>query len=228
MFTVDDFILKSFSYVDDCWITEAMSSQESFQMKLFFQKERQKKFLYTSICIAAAACIVSLSLFLSIVYKNGQNQPMQPELETQFESESESEPNSNPSTELDFSNEPSFETAGNNFTLFSNGIQISRDFTSIIYGYSGNLLLLDPNQKDRLCSAIESLSLTSTSDEELSNYQNLVGAYLLEFDNGITCSFTDEYFCYTNSNQPAVSTLYRLTGSDEFSTIRNLLEELSQ
>lgn len=220
---MDDFIIKSLSYIDDYWITEAMSSQESLQMKLFFQKERQKHFLYTGLCIAAAACIVSLSLFVSIVHKKGQNQPMQPALETQFESEPE------PNTEKDFSDKPSFDSDDNIFSLSSNGIHISRDFTSIIYGYAGNSLSLsDPNQKERLCSAIESLALARASDQELSSYQNLVGAYLLEFDNGITCSFTNEYFYYTDNNQPERSALYRLTDSNEFSTIRDLLEELSQ
>lgn len=51
--------------------------------------------------------------------------------------------------------------------------------------------------KDRLCSAIEALSLQEASDEDLANYESLTGSYLIEFDNGIICAFTSQYFYYS-------------------------------
>ena len=55
--------------------------------------------------------------------------------------------------------------------------------------------------KDRLCSAIEALSLQEASDEDLANYESLTGSYLIEFDNGIICASTSQYFYYSNGAQ---------------------------
>lgn len=210
---MNDLIMRALSYVDDRWITEAMSDQETLKMKRFFQKERQKQYLCTGMCIAAAACILSISLMWSMIHKNRNNHPLQSTLmETQSESESTSE-----------------STTERHSETTASQISINRNFTSIIYGYAGNTLSLnDPAQKDRLCSAIEALSLEDASDEDLANYESIVGSYLIEFDNGIACAFTSQYFYYSNSTQPEMSRLYRLSNSDDFDTIRSLVEELAQ
>lgn len=70
--------------------------------------------------------------------------------------------------------------------------------------------------KDRLCSAIEALSLQEASDEDLANYESLTGSYLIEFDNGIICAFTSQYFYYSNGAQTEAPKLYRLLNSDDF------------
>ena len=67
---MNELIMRALSYVDDRWITEAMSDYETVKMKHFFQKERRKKYLCTAVCIAAAAFILSISLIWSIVHKN--------------------------------------------------------------------------------------------------------------------------------------------------------------
>ena len=90
---MNELIMRALSYVDDRWITEAMSDYETVKMKHFFQKERRKKYLCTAVCIAAAAFILSISLIWSIVHKNMNNHldnhPLCPTLvETQSESES--------------------------------------------------------------------------------------------------------------------------------------------
>lgn len=74
---MNDLIMRALSYVDDRWITEAMSDQETLKMKRFFQKERKKQFLCTGICIATAACILSISLMWSMIHKNRNNHPLQ-------------------------------------------------------------------------------------------------------------------------------------------------------
>ena len=51
---------------------------------------------------------------------------------------------------------------------------------------------------------------------------------LLEFDNGIICAFTSQYFYYSNGAQTEAPKLYRLLNSDDFDTIRRLVEELTQ
>lgn len=108
-------------------------------------------------------------------------------------------------------------------------IYINRDFTSITYGYAGNTFSIsDSAMKDRLCSAIEALSLQEASDEDLANYESLTGSYLIEFDNGIICAFTSQYFYYSNGAQTEAPKLYRLLNSDDFDTIRRLVEELIQ
>ena len=90
---MNELIMRALSYVDDRWITEAMSDYETVKMKHFFQKERRKKYLCTAVCIAAAAFIMSISLIWSILHKNMNNHldnhPLLPTLvETQSESES--------------------------------------------------------------------------------------------------------------------------------------------
>ena len=70
---MNELIMRALSYVDDRWITEAMSDYETVKMKHFFQKERRKKYLCTAVCIAAAAFILSISLIWSIVHKNMNN-----------------------------------------------------------------------------------------------------------------------------------------------------------
>ena len=214
---MNDLIMRALSYVDDRLITEAMSDQETLKMKRFFQKERQKQYLCAGMCIAAAACILSISLMWSMIQKNRTNHPLQPTLmETQSEFESESEFESKAIAEM-------------HSEATSNQISINRDFTSITYGYAGNTLSLnDSARKDRLCSAIEALSLEDASDEDLANYESVVGSYLIEFDNGIACAFTSQYFYYSNSTQPEISKLYRLSNSDDFDMIRSLVEELAQ
>ena len=67
---MNELIMRALSYVDDRWITEAMSDYETVKMKHFFQKERRKKYLCTAVCIAAAAFIMSISLIWSIFHKN--------------------------------------------------------------------------------------------------------------------------------------------------------------
>ena len=42
---MNELIMRALSYVDDRWITEAMSDYETVKMKHFFQKERRKKYL---------------------------------------------------------------------------------------------------------------------------------------------------------------------------------------
>ena len=37
---MNELIMRALSYVDDRWITEAMSDYETVKMKHFFQKER--------------------------------------------------------------------------------------------------------------------------------------------------------------------------------------------
>lgn len=239
---MNDLIMRALSYVDDRWIAEAMSDQETLKMKRFFQKERQKQYFCTGMCIAAAACILSISLMWSMIQKNRNNHPLQstlletqsdsePSIETQSKSDSDSEFESKfkseeSKLESEFESESTTEIHSE---ATANQISINRDFTSITYGYAGNTLSLnDSAQKDRLCSAIEALSLEDTSDEDLANYENLVGSYLIEFDNGIACAFTSQYFYYSNSAQPETSKLYRLSNSDDFDTIRNLVEELAQ
>lgn len=54
---MNELIMRALSYVDDRWITEAMSDYETVKMKHFFQKERRKKYLCTAVCIAAAAIL---------------------------------------------------------------------------------------------------------------------------------------------------------------------------
>ena len=39
---MNELIMRALSYVDDRWITEAMSDYETVKMKHFFQKERRK------------------------------------------------------------------------------------------------------------------------------------------------------------------------------------------
>ena len=70
---MNELIMRALSYVDDRWITEAMSDYETVKMKHFFQKERRKKYLCTAVCIAAAAFILSISLIWSIVQSSGQS-----------------------------------------------------------------------------------------------------------------------------------------------------------
>ena len=41
---MNELIMRALSYVDDRWITEAMSDYETVKMKHFFQKERRKKY----------------------------------------------------------------------------------------------------------------------------------------------------------------------------------------
>lgn len=53
-------------------------------------------------------------------------------------------------------------------------------------------------------------------------------SYLIEFDNGIICAFTSQYFYYSNGAQTEAPKLYRLLNSDDFDTIRRLVEELTQ
>lgn len=81
---MNELIMRALSYVDDRWITEAMSDYETVKMKHFFQKERRKKYLCTAVCIAAAAFILSISLIWSIVHKNMNNHldnhPLRPTL----------------------------------------------------------------------------------------------------------------------------------------------------
>ena len=218
---MNDLIMRALSYVDDRWIAEAMSDQEILKMKRFFQKERKKQYLCTGTCIAAAACILSISLMWSMIQKNRNNHPLQPTLmETQSEFESKFE------SESEFESESIAEMHSE---ATSNQLSINRDFTSITYGYAGNTLSIsDSAQKDRLCSAIETLSLQEASDEDLANYKSLIGSYLIEFDNGIACAFTSQYFYYSNSAHPEMSKLYRLSNSDDFDTIRSLVEELAQ
>ena len=218
---MNELIMRALSYVDDRWITEAMSDYETVKMKHFFQKERRKKYLCTAVCIAAAAFILSISLIWSIVHKNMNNHldnhPLRPTLvETQSESESLLE------TESEITTEMHSETTAHQ-------IYINRDFTSITYGYAGNIFSIsDSAMKDRLCSAIEALSLQEASDEDLANYESLTGSYLIEFDNGIICAFTSQYFYYSNGAQTEAPKLYRLLNSDDFDTIRRLVEELIQ
>lgn len=218
---MNDLIMRALSYVDDRLITEAMSDQETLKMKRFFQKERQKQYLCAGMCIAAAACILSISLMWSMIQKSRNNHPLHPTLmETQSEFESKFE------SESEFESESTTEIHSE---ATANQISINRDFTSITYGYASNTLSLnDSSQKDRLCSAIEALSLQEASDEDLANYKSLIGSYLIVFDNGIACAFTSQYFYYSNSAQPEISKLYRLSNSDDFDTIRNLVEELAQ
>ena len=45
---MNELIMRALSYVDDRWITEAMSDYETVKMKHFFQKERRKKYLCTA------------------------------------------------------------------------------------------------------------------------------------------------------------------------------------
>ena len=102
---MNELIMCALSYVDDRWITEAMSDYETVKMKHFFQKERRKKYLCTAVCIAAAAFILSISLIWSIVHKNMNNHldnhPLRPTLvETQSESESLLETKFEPESEI--------------------------------------------------------------------------------------------------------------------------------
>ena len=149
---MNELIMRALSYVDDRWITEAMSDYETVKMKHFFQKERRKKYLCTAVCIAAAAFILSISLIWSIVHKNMNNHldnhPLRPTLvETQSESESLLETKFEPESEI--ITEMHSETTAHQ-------IYINRDFTSITYGYAGNTFSIsDSAMKDRLCSAIE-------------------------------------------------------------------------
>ena len=172
---MNELIMRALSYVDDRWITEAMSDYETVKMKHFFQKERRKKYLCTAVCIAAAAFILSISLIWSIVHKNMNNHldnhPLCPTLvETQSESESLLETKSELESEI--TTEMHSETTAHQ-------IYINRDFTSITYGYAGNTFSIsDSAMKDRLCSAIEALSLQEASDEDLANYESLTGSYL--------------------------------------------------
>ena len=222
---MNELIMRALSYVDDRWITEAMSDYETVKMKHFFQKERRKKYLCTAVCIAAAAFILSISLIWSIVHKNMNNHldnhPLRPTLvETQSESESLLETKFEPESEI--ITEMHSETTAHQ-------IYINRDFTSITYGYAGNTFSIsDSAMKDRLCSAIEALSLQEASDEDLANYESLTGSYLIEFDNDIICAFTSQYFYYSNGAQTEAPKLYRLLNSDDFDTIRRLVEELTQ
>ena len=207
---MNELIMRALSYVDDRWITEAMSDYETVKMKHFFQKERRKKYLCTAVCIAAAAFILSISLIWSIVHKNMNNHldnhPLRPTLvETQSESESLLETKFEPESEI--TTEMHSETTAHQ-------IYINRDFTSITYGYAGN--------------TFEALSLQEASDEDLANYESLTGSYLIEFDNGIICAFTSQYFYYSNGAQTEAPKLYRLLNSDDFDTIRRLVEELIQ
>ena len=217
---MNELIMRALSYVDDRWITEAMSDYETVKMKHFFQKERRKKYLCTAVCIAAAAFILSISLIWSIVHKNMNNHldnhPLRPTLvETQSESESLLETKFEPESEI--TTEMHSETTAHQ-------ISINRDFTSITYGYAGNTFSIsDSAMKDRLCSAIEALSLQEASDEDLANYESLTGSYLIEFDNGIICAFTSQYFYYSNGAQTEAPKLYRLLNSDDFDTIRRLV-----
>lgn len=89
---MNELIMRALSYVDDRWITEAMSDYETVKMKHFFKKNAEK-YLCTAVCIAAAAFIMSISLIWSILHKNMNNHldnhPLRPTLvETQSESES--------------------------------------------------------------------------------------------------------------------------------------------
>lgn len=228
---MNDLIMRALSYVDDRWITEAMSDQETLKMKRFFQKERQKQYFCTGMCIAAAACILSISLMWSMIQKSRNNHPLQSTLmETQSDSESSIETQSKSESDSEFESKSEFEsTTEIHSEAATNQISINRNFTSITYGYAGNTLSLnDSARKDRLCSAIEALSLEDASDEDLANYESLVGSYLIEFNNGIACAFTSQYFYYSNSAHPEMSKLYRLSNSDDFDTIRSLVEELAQ
>ena len=220
---MNELIIRALSYVEDRWIAEAMSDQETLKMKRFFQKERKKQYLCTGMCIAAASCILSISLMWSMIHKNRNNHPLQSTLmETESESSIETQSKSEFDSEFESTTEMHSEATANQ-------ISINRDFTSIIYGYAGNTLSLnDSARKDRLCSAIEALSLEDASDKDLANYESLVGSYLIEFDNGITCAFTSQYFYYSNNAHPEMSKLYRLSDSDDFDTIRSLVEELAQ
>ena len=66
---MNELIMRALSYVDDRWITEAMSDYETVKMKHFFKKNAEKNYLCTAVCIAAAAFILSISLIWSIVHK---------------------------------------------------------------------------------------------------------------------------------------------------------------
>lgn len=63
---MNELIMRALSYVDDRWITEAMSDYETVKMKHFFQKERRKKYLCTAVCIACC-CLYSVH-FSYLVY----------------------------------------------------------------------------------------------------------------------------------------------------------------
>ena len=76
--------------------------------------------------------------------------------------------------------------------------------------------------KDRLCSAIEALSLQEASDEDLANYESLTGSYLIEFDNGIILPLHHSTFIIQTVHKLKRQKLYRLLNSDDFDTIRRL------
>ena len=63
---MNELIMRALSYVDDRWITEAMSDYETVKMKHFFQKERRKKYLCTAVCICRC-CLYSVH-FSYLVY----------------------------------------------------------------------------------------------------------------------------------------------------------------
>ena len=60
---MNELIMRALSYVDDRWITEAMSDYETVKMKHFFQKERRKKYL----CMYCRCCLYSVH-FSYLVY----------------------------------------------------------------------------------------------------------------------------------------------------------------
>lgn len=230
---MNDFILRSLSYIDDRWILEALNENESIQLRLLFQKNRRKQYFYSALCAACVVCILSVSLIWSLRQKNNQKQPLQIAEETSETSEAEAigaEFQAESSSEIKSSAEvmPPSECNSSEKTKSEPLIYIDRNFNSITYGYADNTLVLtDSAQKERLCSAIEAIALRPASDEELSDYLGLIGSYLLEFDNGISCALTTQYFYYSNAAQPNESRLYCLTNPNDFSVIYNLLEELS-
>lgn len=63
---MNELIMRALSYVDDRWITEAMSDYETVKMKHFFQKRTQKKIsLY---CRMYCRCCLYSVHFSYLVY----------------------------------------------------------------------------------------------------------------------------------------------------------------
>ena len=168
---MNELIMRALSYVDDRWITEAMSDYETVKMKQFFSKKNAgKKYLCTAVCIAAAAFILSISLIWSIVHEKYEQSSGQSSFTPYIGGNTNSESESCWKQSLSQSQKLLLRLHSE---TTAHQIYINRDFTSITYGYAGNTFSIsDSAMKDRLCSAIEALSLQEASDEDLANYES--------------------------------------------------------
>ena len=87
---MNELIMRALSYVDDRWITEAMSDYETVKMKHFFAKMNAEKNYLCTASMYCRCCLLfcTISLIWSIVHKNMNNHldnhPLRPTLvETQ-------------------------------------------------------------------------------------------------------------------------------------------------